>query len=188
MNMGMKGYWAIPVLASILILGTLVVQDVFAPAPEKPTKLTINTLDWNAETQSFEVEFEVQLGIAKAADNADFKIITSLIVVDGDSKAVLGPYSNLFALLGLNQLLKNSVVVVGVYEAEELEYENPQQVVVTVETQILNPDGEPVAIAEPRAFEDIELSLPPEICDDGIDNDGDGFIDLEDSDCLQEQP
>jgi len=54
MNMGMKSYWAIPVLASILILGTFVLsQDVFAPAPQKPEKLSIESLSWDAKSQEF---------------------------------------------------------------------------------------------------------------------------------------
>ena len=61
MNMGMKGYWAIPVLAGILILGTFVLsQDVFAPPPQKPEKLSIDDVSWNAETQSFEIEGTVR--------------------------------------------------------------------------------------------------------------------------------
>lgn len=82
--MGMKGYWAIPVLATILILGTFVLsQDVFVPPPQKPEKLTITDVSWNAEDQSFIVEFSVLYGIANAGENSDFVIVGTLNIDDG---------------------------------------------------------------------------------------------------------
>ena len=82
----------IPVLASVLILGVISSQQVFAPE-EQPEKLNLGGNGWNAETQSFEITGEINRGIAKAIEKADFTIFTTLTIAD-DSGNKLGLTSN----------------------------------------------------------------------------------------------
>jgi len=72
----------IPVLASVLILGTLgLSQTVYAPpAAEAALILAIVTTSYIPETQEFEVELSIHCGIAKAGQKADFTIATELII------------------------------------------------------------------------------------------------------------
>ncbi len=66
----------IPVLASILILGTIgLTQDAFAG-----NKLFVGGLSWDTDSQSFEVEIELQRGMAKALQKADFSIPVELTI------------------------------------------------------------------------------------------------------------
>jgi len=56
---------------------------------------------------------------------------------------------------------------------------------ITINQHILNQKGNPVATAQPLFVKSLFIELPPvEICDDGIDNDGDEDIDCNDLDCL----
>ena len=88
-NLALKAYWAIPIIASILILGTVGVQQVFAPDNDKPEKIVIIGNIWNAETQSFEIEFKIHHGIAQAGQNADFSILAELSIDIGQTSPFL---------------------------------------------------------------------------------------------------
>jgi len=188
MKMGMRVQWAVPIIASILILGSLgLSQDVFAPPPQKPEKISVETVSWDDESQEFLVEYLVQFGIGTAGNAGNFVIVTTLTIVNEEISFVESDESSTEA--SPNIVTPSSPLAIQVsilFDPIANGIEGP--VDVTVEAKILNSGGNTVAIAEPETFEDIELSLPPEICDDGIDNDGDGFIDLEDPDCLQEPP
>ncbi|HET6517544.1 MAG TPA: hypothetical protein VFG25_04910 [Nitrosopumilaceae archaeon] len=77
----MKTVWAIPILASILILGIIGISyDVFA----MKNKIVISEIDWDKESQSFVVSGTVHHGIAKAVkasgvdyERADIKLVVS---------------------------------------------------------------------------------------------------------------
>ena len=183
----MRVQWAVPVIAGILILGSLgLSQDVFAPPPQKPEKISVETVSWDAESQEFLVEYLVQFGTGTAGSSGNFVIVTTLTIVDEEISFTESGESGTTSPIIATPSSPLAIQVDIPFDAITNGVEGP--VDVTVEAVILNPAGKPVAIAEPITFEDIELSLPPEICDDGIDNDGDGFIDLEDPDCLKEIP
>jgi len=78
----MRAQFVIPVLASVLILGTLgMSQTVYAPpAAEAALILAIVTTSYIPETQEFEVELSIHCGIAKAGQKADFTIETELVI------------------------------------------------------------------------------------------------------------
>jgi len=79
MKLGMRVQWAVPVIVSILILGTFGVQQVFAP-DEQPEKLTLGGAGYDDETENIEIDMSVQFGMVKAIQNADFSISVELTI------------------------------------------------------------------------------------------------------------
>jgi len=189
----MKGYWAIPVLASILILGTFVLsQDVFAPPPQKPEKLSVERLSWDAKSQEFLVESSVQFGPAVAAGAAErFTLVTSLKIETNlpdlstfdieFEEAEFTENADFDAAGNPGHVQVIQPVSCGSF-CDEIE---GLIVDITINQHILNQKGNPVATAQPLFVKDIFIALPPvEICDDQIDNDGDEDVDCDDLDCL----
>jgi len=184
----MKSYWAVPVLASILILGTLVLtQDVFAPAPEKPEKLTITGVSWNEGTESFEVAGTIQFGLAETIENGQntIKFGIRLTNASGDSVELdptcLTPHCGRTAIpvpevnIDYLVIMKWDRIVDGEIFQGSADF--------TVNAEILNPSGNSVISAEPFT-DNLNITPPPaEICDDGIDNDNDGDVDCDDLEC-----
>lgn len=154
----MRVQFVIPVIASVLILGVLgTAEDAFAPK-----KLFVGGLSWDAETQSFEVTGKINYGLAKAIENTSFHLQGSLrisvddVVLDFHDGLELGPSfepaENGFSVFFVNIPWER---LGGTFE---------ETADVTIELQILNPAGKPVAIAEPLTVT-IDIGPPPEICD-----------------------
>lgn len=79
----MRGIWIVPIIASILILGTLgLTQDVFAPPSQKAEKIKVDSIDWDTESQSFVLAVQIHHGIAKAVQNNGLTISAELIITD----------------------------------------------------------------------------------------------------------
>jgi Cys-rich repeat protein len=68
--------------AAIIILTTSPAIIWANAGGQKPEKLSVDDVSWNAETQSFEVDTAIQFGIAKAAENADFTVSVTLTITD----------------------------------------------------------------------------------------------------------
>ena len=195
----MRVKFVIPVLASVLILGVIAISydDVFA----MKQKIVLSDIDWNKESQSFVVTGIVHHGIAKAAQNADFRISITL-TVSGESAAGAPFTVDLLATQGLNQLLDNSPnVPVGTFHQNIPWDRNSGTFEGFVDTialgELFHWDwNKKFSFGDDYSEESIEASASssPEVCNDGIDNDEDGSIDCQDSDCLidpvcvQEQP
>jgi len=191
MNMGMKGYWAIPVLATILILATVViVQDVYS-APQKPEKLTIERISWDAKSQEFLVESSAQFGPAVAADATEGFTLVTILEIETD----LSSYDVEFETREITELDPSEYDVAG--NRGNVQVIQPIScgsfcdeiegliVDITINQHILNQARNPVATAQPLFVKDIFIELPPvEICNDQIDNDGDEDVDCNDLDCL----
>lgn len=183
----MRSYWVFSILASILILGTLVVQDVYSTPPQKPEKLIIQDLRWNSTSQEFLGEYLVQFGTATAGSSEKFVLVTTLTI--DNTEMLLGvktvdshPQEVLDLVAAATGDLYQSMSVTSPFDPVARGLEEP--VDVKVEAKILNSQGNLVVVAEPKTFEDIDLSPPSEICDDKIDNDGDGYVDDKDPDCI----
>jgi len=188
--MGMKSYWAIPFLATILILGTLVVQDVYAPPPQKPEKLSIESLSWDGKSQEFLIEYLVQFGIAKAGDNANFRIFTTLTIVD-EGNSFTESAGDRIELEPLATSPDSPVAIQVHIPFDPIANGVEGPVKVTVQAVILtpaeNPEDEFAVPTVPSATEDFYSEIIEEhSCDDGIDNDEDGLIDSDDPDCVDE--
>ena len=189
MNMGMKDYWAIPILASILILGTLVLsQDVFAPTPQKPEKLTVTEVSWNAGTESFEVAGTIQFGIAQTIENGQnslrfgVKILGAREGAAESTPVCVTPHCGRTAIPVPEVNIDYMVIMKWDRVVDGEKFKGPADF--TVNAEILNPSGNSVAGAEPLT-RNLNITPPPaEICDDGIDNDGDEDVDCDDLDCL----
>jgi len=155
----LKAYWAIPIIASILILGTVGVQQVFAPDNDKPEKIVITGNSWNAETQSFEIEFKIHHGIAKAGQNADFSIQTTLIVLDDGTK-IFENVEN-FAMAGNLHIEQDSDATGSLNMpwdrklADGSEFTGLADVI--VDAKILNPGGRIIGTAQ-AVFVDIDIT------------------------------
>jgi len=188
--MGMRSAWLVPVIASILILGAVgLSQDVFAP-PQKPEKLTITDVSWNGEKQSFEVAGTIHFGIAKTIEKArntlEIVIATESSDLVESTPFCLTPTCGRTAIPGPEVNVEYMVIMKWDRIVDGEIFEGPADF--TVNAEILNPSGNSVISAEPFTAT-LNITPPPaEICDDGIDNDGDGLVDLEDPDCLQEPP
>ena len=72
----------IPVLASVLVLGFIGVQDVYGP--EQPEKLNLGGNGYNDETGNFELQASSMYGIATAAGNTTFEIVATLTITDAN--------------------------------------------------------------------------------------------------------
>ena len=70
----MKGIWAVSIMASVLILGTMGVQQVFAP--EEPEKLNLGGNGYNSDENQFEIKILVHL--PKGSDYASFTVETTM--------------------------------------------------------------------------------------------------------------
>ena len=181
----------IPVLASILILGTLgLSQDVFAP-DEEPEKLSLGGNGYNDETGNFEIEMSAQFGMIRALQNADFSIFVELTIASPDLPG---------GSLGLTHDFLGEEIFPDEFGRIKVQFHWDRSVPgssslfegnadVTTEAQILNPAGKPVAVAEPLTVEDLEITPPPprvEICDNDLDDDGDSLVDCFDRDCAED--
>jgi len=173
----------IPVLASVLILGFLgTAEDAFAPK-----KLFVGGLSWDSESQAFVVEYSVNHGIANAGQKAGFVLDTTLKISDATGQI------KFLSSIDLMADFEYSKGPVRTTFSNNISCDpfctDIQGLVVDVEVnaQILNPAGKPVGETE-KDFEDVFIELPSEICDDGIDNDGDGRIDCEDENSCAEFP
>jgi len=90
----MRAVWIVPVIASILILGTLgLSQDVFAPPSEKAEKIRVDDVTWDDSSQEFIVQLSAKFGLAQAGENANFEVCTTLSISDasGNSVGTAGP-------------------------------------------------------------------------------------------------
>jgi len=148
-EIGMMVKLAVPIIVSILILGTMSVQQVFAP-DEQPQKLTIGGTGYNSETEEFEIEMSVQFGMVKALQNADFSISVELTITSPDLPP--GGVSLTHDFSG-DETSPDELGRVKV----QFHWDRPGSgssslfegnVDVTTEAQILNPAGKPVANSE----------------------------------------
>jgi len=147
-EIGMMVQWAVPIIVSILILGTMSVQQVFAP-DEQPQKLTIGGTGYNSETQEFEIEMSVQFGMVKALQNADFSISVELTITSPDLPP--GGVSLTHDFSG-DETSPDELGRVKVQFHWDRDHGSSSlfegNVDVTTEAQILNPAGKPVANSE----------------------------------------
>jgi len=185
----MRVQWAIPIIVSILILGTISAQQVFAP-DEEPQKLTIGGTGYNDETGNFEIEMSAQFGMIRALQNADFSIFMELTIASPDLPG---------GSLGLTHDFLGEEIFPDEFGRIKVQFHWDRSVPgssslfegnadVTTEAQILNPAGKPVATAEPLTV-NLNITPPPprvEICDNGLDDDGDSLVDCFDGDCAED--
>ena len=75
----------IPVLASILILGFIGVQDVYGP-DEQPEKLSLGGNGYNSDTNQFEVKILVHL--PKGSDHRAFSVDTTMELFKPDGTPI----------------------------------------------------------------------------------------------------
>ena len=74
MRTGMRVQWAVPIIASILILGTISVQQVFAP-DEQPERLGLGGAGYNSANNEYVLEIIFpNKGLEKATQRAGFEI------------------------------------------------------------------------------------------------------------------
>jgi len=161
MIMGMGFQWVIPVIVSILILGTLGVQQVFAP-DEEPKKLTLGGAGYNDETGNFEIEMSAQFGMIRALQNADFSIFVELTITSPDLPG--GSLSLTHDFLG-EEIFPDEFGRIKVQFHWDRSVPGSSSlfegnVDVTTEAQILNPAGKPVAVAEPLTV-NLDIRPPP---------------------------
>ena len=82
MILGMGFQWAVPVIVSILILGTLGVQQVFAP-DEQPEKLILGGSGYNNDSGNFELKVTSEWkAVDVVGDRANFQITATLVITD----------------------------------------------------------------------------------------------------------
>jgi len=148
-EIGMMVQWAVPIIVSILILGTMSVQQVFAP-DEQPQKLTIGGTRYNNDSRNFEIEMSVQFGMVKALQNADFSISVELTITSPDLPP--GGVSLTHDFSG-DETSPDELGRVKVHFHWDREAPGSSSlfegnVDVTTEAQILNPAGKPVANSE----------------------------------------
>lgn len=147
-EIGMMVQWAVPIIVSILILGTMSVQQVFAP-DEQPEKLGLGGTGYNNDTGNFEIEMSVQFGMVKALQNADFSISVELTITSSDLPG--GSLSLPHDFLG-EEIFPDEFGRVKVHFHWDREAPGSPlfegNVDVTTEAQILNPAGKPVANSE----------------------------------------
>ena len=145
MKLGMRVQWAVPVIVSILILGTFGVQQVFAP-DEQPQKLTIGGTGYNFETENIEIIMSVQFGMIKALQNADFSIFVELTIT---SPELLGGSLSLAPQnFSGEEIFPDEVGRIKVqFHWDRLLPDGStfeEIAVVTTTAQILNPAGKPI--------------------------------------------
>jgi len=163
--------WAIPIIVSILILGTISVQQVFAP-DEKPELQTIDDQAWSADSQEFEIEMSVQFGMAKAIQNADFSISVELTIASPELPE--GSLSLTPQNFSGEEIFPDEVGRIKVQFHWDRSVPGSSSlfegnVDVTTEAQILNPAGKPVAVAEPLTVNMDITPPPPTTCESDRD-------------------
>jgi len=152
--------WAIPVIVSILILGTISVQQVFAP-DEQPEKLILGGLEYNDETENFEIEMSVQFGMLRAIQNSDFSILVELTITSpelpGDSLS-LAPQN-----FSGEEIFPDEVGRIKVQFHWDRSVPGGSPFVgttadVTTTAQILNPAGKPIPNGSDTIDETVEFN------------------------------
>jgi len=135
----------IPVLASVLILGTLgLSQDVFAP-DEEPEKLSLGGNGYNDETGNFEIKVLVHL--PKGSDFAAFTVDTTLELFKPDGTPIRPTLSSSDPVPagvkegGNNSSIHKLLVRMAYVPPEELIGEKVQ---VVVTSELLDSDGNSV--------------------------------------------
>ena len=82
--MGMRVQWAIPVIVSILILGTISVQQVFAP--DEPEKLLLGGAGYDSANNEYVLEIIFpNKGLENATQRAGFEICVTMDVFLSES-------------------------------------------------------------------------------------------------------
>ena len=138
----MKVQWAVPVIASILILGTMSVQQVFAP-DEQPEKLTLGGAGYNDDSSEFEIKVLVHL--PKGSDFASFTVDTTLEFFKPDSTPIRVSGSDPVPA-GVKEGGNNSSVHKLI---AKIPYDPPEDLLgekiqVVVTSELLDPDGNSV--------------------------------------------
>lgn len=126
----------------------LAATPAWAPQPQKPEKLVIDSIRWNSAIQAFEISHRLAFGPAVGAGAAGFELVTILHVV-GVSR--IGPVATPVVLRDPDDRgLRRTDGVVLLYfslpgESVDSSLSSPVQVLVT--TDLVNPGGQPVAQA-----------------------------------------
>jgi len=165
----MRKQWAIPVLAGILILGTLgLTQMAYAgPAIEFALILAPLSVVYIPDTEEFEIEFGTKFGMVKALQNADFSIPVELTINSPELPSGGVILTQTFSGGEVSSDERGRVKVQFHWDRSvsgASSFEGMAEV--TIEAQILNPSGKPVANSETsRTFSDVEIvPCSPAIC------------------------
>lgn len=180
----------ISIIASVLILGFLgTAENAFAPK-----KLFVGGLSWNTETQEFDVELFIHHGFARAAQNADFVLVLTLDITDKNGNP-LGSVDHTFGIPRDNGGHGTEYIQIGT--GVQWDRNGSFEGIVNVEAIVgVEPfsEGQSKRMHEQTSMHSTTIYAHTEVCNNGIDDDGDGTVDCQDSDCLidpvcvQEQP
>jgi hypothetical protein len=195
----MKVYGKRMVSISIVLIMTLSGLITTAPASVAmpsgdDSKIKIESVTWDRNTQGFVVALSFKFGLATAGENADFSVMTKISFEAGGIPSTLIGESAVRKAEGATKDSDNMITIDPSFipwDRNGGKFEGLLDVTATIELINSGNDGDGIGNLESsNNVQGIELLRDDDgtgtieyNCWDGIDNDEDGLIDCDDDDC-----
>jgi hypothetical protein len=196
-------------ILSILMVFVLTISGLIAIAPVSgaesegegnDTKIRIDDLTWDKANQGFVVALSLKFGLATAGERAGFSVATTLNFDAGEHGGITisVPSGEESVHIEPEDATKDSDNFITIdpsfipWDRNGGTFEGFVEVTVIIELSnpgVYSPIPSPTYRSESEPNVDFYISGgSPEICDNQIDDDGDGLIDCEDEDCTSSCP